>query len=427
MSKILEKVVYTRVYKFLNVIGQISDKQYGFRAKHFCEHAVGQLVGTVLKNLENNKITVSVLLDLSKAFDTIEHQIMLKKLELYGVRGTPLNWFDSYLSERLMRVKCRTTCSTEDTISDTYPIDYGTPQGSCLGPLIFLIFANNMSLHITDVDVIQFADDTTLLFGHRNRNYLKYCTERELENLQDWFYANKLTLNVEKSVFMLFEKVKTKHDFRITVCDKEIPRCTSAKFLGTWLDDNLNWNTHVKKLLSKLKSGLGMMWRANKYLTDKAKRMLYYGQVHSNLSYGISIWGPMLRKGQLQGLSAIQCKCVDLIGNQSSFKEYKIQTLQQLIILEQCKLGFKLCKKLLPLGLEKLMLTDHKMASIEKSHAYPTRSKKVPNRPSAKLSLYRNSFLYSSIKHFSDLSVEIRESKTLYAFVRKCKKMIFNS
>ena len=170
-----------------------------------------------------------------------------------------------------------------------------------------------------------------------------------------------------------------------------------------------------------------MMRRANKYLTDKAKRLLYYGQVHSNLSYGISIWGPMLRKGQLQGLSAIQRKCVDLIGNQSSFKKYKIPTLQELIILEQCKLGYKLCRKLLPLGFEKLMLTDHKMASIEKSHAYSTRSKKVPNRPSAKLSLYRNSFLYSSIKHFSDLSVEIRESKTLNTFVRKCKKMIFNS
>ena len=129
---------------------------------------------------------------------------------------------------------------------------------------------------------------------------------------------------------------------------------------------------HVKKLLSKLKSGLGMIRCANKYLTDKAKHMLYYGQVHSNLSYGISIWGPMLRKGQVQVLSAVQHKCVDLIGNQNSFKEYKIPTLQQLIILEQCKLGFKLCKKLLPLGLEKLMLTDHKMTSIEKSHAYPT-------------------------------------------------------
>ena len=154
MSKILEKVVYTWVYKFLNVTGQISDKQYGFRAKHSCEHAVGQLVGTVLKNLENNKITVSVLLDLSKAFDTIEHQIMLKKLELYGIRGTPFNWFESYLSGRLMRVKCRTTCSSKEAISDTYAIDYGTPQGSCLGPLIFLIFVNDMSLHITIIIII---------------------------------------------------------------------------------------------------------------------------------------------------------------------------------------------------------------------------------------------------------------------------------
>ena len=106
MSKILEKVVYNRVYKFLDQTGQISNKQYGFRAKHSCEHAIGQLIGTVLKNLENKKITVSVLLDLSKAFDTIKHEIMLKKLDLYGVRGIPLKWFQSYLSERKLRVKC---------------------------------------------------------------------------------------------------------------------------------------------------------------------------------------------------------------------------------------------------------------------------------------------------------------------------------
>ena len=166
MSKILEKVVYNRVYNFLDQTGQISKNQYGFRARHSCEHAVGQLIGTVLKNLQNKKITVSVLLDLSKAFNTIKHEIMLKKLDLYGIRGIPLNWFQSYLSERKLRVKCRTTCSNDDTYSDQYPIEYGTPQGSCLGPLIFLIFVNDMSLHINDGDIIQFADDTTLIFGH---------------------------------------------------------------------------------------------------------------------------------------------------------------------------------------------------------------------------------------------------------------------
>ena len=226
------------------------------------------------------------------------------------------------------------------------------PQGPCLGPLIFLIFVNDMSLHINDVDVIQFADDTTLLFGHRNIHYLKYCVEGRLENLQDWFYANKLTLNVDKSVYMLFEKNRTSCDMKISVCNKEISRCSSAKFLGTWLDDRLSWNVHVKKLLSKLKSGLGMMHRASNYLSSKANHTLYYGQIHSNLSYGISIWGPMLKKGQLQDILAVQRKCVKLIGCANPFEIYKIPTVSQLITIEQCKLGYKLYNGLLPIGLE---------------------------------------------------------------------------
>ena len=163
-----------------------------------------------------------------------------------------------------------------------------------------------MSLHVSDVELIQFADDTMVLFGHRNIHYLKYCIERELKHLQDWFYANKLTLNVDKSVYMLFEKNNSNRNMRISVCNKEIPRCSSAKFLGTWLDEKLNWNVHVSKLLSKLKCGLGMIRRGNKYLNSNAKRPLYYRQIQSNLSYGISIWGPMLKKGQIQEIFAVQ-------------------------------------------------------------------------------------------------------------------------
>ena len=427
MSKVLEKVVYVRVYNFLTKTDQISENQYGFRAKHSCKHAVGQLIGTILKNLENNKITISVLLDLSKAFDTIEHSIMLKKLELYGVRGLPLQWFNSYLSNRVMRVKCRTACSSETAVSENFPIEFGTSQGSCLGPLIFLIFVNDMSLHVSDVELVQFADDTTLIFGHRNRHYLKYCVERELEHLQDWFYANKLTLNVDKSVYMLFEKNNTNCDIRISVCNKEIPRCTSAKFLGTWLDDKLNWKTHVSKLLSKLKSGLGMMRRSNKFLTSKAKRTLYFGQVHSNLSYGISIWGPMLKRSQLQEIFAVQQKCVNLIGGTTPFVRYKIPTVFELVRLEQCKLGYKLCKGLLPAGLRRVMLSDHNSCSTTKTHPYATRSKNIPNRPSAKLNLYRNSFLYSSIQNYSDLSADVRDSANLTIFVKRCKKALLST
>ena len=137
ISKVLEKVVYNRVYKFLTDTGQINECQYRFRSEHSCEHAIGQLVGHVIKNLEWKRDTIRVFLDLSKAFDSLQHDIILQKMERYGLRGVTLSWFSSYLENRKLRAKCRTSQNGQVVKSDTYPIEYGTPRGSCLGPLIF--------------------------------------------------------------------------------------------------------------------------------------------------------------------------------------------------------------------------------------------------------------------------------------------------
>ena len=224
VSKVLEKIVYHRVYTFLQNTGQLYENQYGFRASHSCEHAIGQVTNGIVKGLENKLNSACMLLDLSKAFDTIEHVIMLKKLEIYGIRCNALAWFGSYLTGRKLRVKCRTVSSTTNQTSREYSVEYGTPQGSCLGPLIFLIFVNDIHLHLHEAECVQFADDTTLLFRHKNIRYLSYCIESELIRLQDWFNANKLTLNVSKCSYLLFASKNHKDkNFNLILNNVSIP------------------------------------------------------------------------------------------------------------------------------------------------------------------------------------------------------------
>ena len=429
ISKILEKLVYSQVYEFLDRTGQLYENQYGFRAKHSCEHAIGQALGSIIKGLENNFYSACVLLDLSKAFDTIEHDILLKKLEIYGIRGIPLTWFRSYLSDRTLRVKCSTVSKSSKTIGKEYPVQYGTPQGSCLGPLIFLIFVNDLHLQLHDSEGIQFADDTTLVFVHRNLNYLQFCIQEELRTLQDWFNSNKLTLNIGKSSYLLFHNKKLKPS---SVCIElngiEIPKVHYAKLLGTWLDDQLNWTPHVNKLLSKLKCGIGMLRRSNKFLSVKAKRMLYFGQIHSNLIYCLCIWGSMLSCSQIDNIQKAQSTALKLIEPRLSVDEimnkHGILKFEDMIQLEQCRLGYKLIHNQLPTKLASDMTVDHRSQSIQKTHRYQTRNKSIPNLPNVLNSKYRSSYLFQLIKYYATLEESVRQLPTLRMFTRKCKETL---
>ena len=233
MSKILEKVVYNRVYTFLNDNNQLYANQYGFRNRHSCDNAVSDVVSHIVKNLEANKTSVALFLDLSKAFDTLDHDLLLHKMERYGLRGVVLDWFRSYLQDRKLRVKCKPTSSGKTETSAEFSIEYGAPQGSCLGPLIFLIFCNDLHQNLSYLHCVQFADDTTLLLGHKNHRYLRYCVESDLAAAQDWFNANKLTLNVSKSTFMIFSPShRDTYELEIKLNGVTLPRTNSTKVLG---------------------------------------------------------------------------------------------------------------------------------------------------------------------------------------------------
>ena len=174
-----------------------------------------------------------------------------------------------------MRAKCKTAFNSITT-SDLSEVDFGTPQGSCLGPLLFTIFTNDLTRHLVHTKCILFADDTTIYMCHKNPTYLKWCIEDDLSMLSDWFKANLLTLNVEKSVCMMFKPRSFKGSnkfagFNISLGNAVLPSVDSTKFLGVWLDSKLNWSEHLSKLFIKLKKNLSLLKLSKNHLTTHAK------------------------------------------------------------------------------------------------------------------------------------------------------------
>ena len=202
-SKILERIMYNRLYSFIVENNVLYNKQFGFQKEHSTEHAILQLTNQILQSFDEDKFTIGVFIDLSKAFDTVNHNILLKKLSYYGVRNNNLKWFMSYLSNRKQYI------STDDGNTKMESVSCGVPQGSILGPLLFLIFVNDFP-KATLLDPIMFADDTNLFYSNENITSLFEVVNKELININIWFQANKLSLNAKKTKYVFFHKSRKK-------------------------------------------------------------------------------------------------------------------------------------------------------------------------------------------------------------------------
>ena len=198
ISKILERLMYNRLYNFLAEHNIISKKQYGFREKYSTYMAIIDLVDKISNNIDIKKHSIGIFLDLSKAFDTIDHQILLRKLQRYGVRGIACDWFKSYLENRVQYV----SYNTKD--SDYMKIMCGVPQGSILGPLLFIFYINDIVKVSTVLNPVLFADDTSLFHAHTDFDILIEEINEELQKITTWFHTNKLSLNIKKSNFIIF-------------------------------------------------------------------------------------------------------------------------------------------------------------------------------------------------------------------------------
>ena len=241
LGKLLEKLISVRVVRFFDAYYDLfSPHQFGFRAKFSTDFAIVDIYEKLLNNFDKGLSTCAIFLDLAKAFDSVSHNILLRKLQKYGIRGNVFKFFQSYLSSRSQFVK------VNDVESSLMHIEFGVPQGSILGPLLFLIYINDLP-EATNFFIKLFADDTFLCSQNHNILRLENEVNGELHKVFIWLASNKLTLNIGKSKFMFFSnKKKIKHELSIKINEKKLEKCDSYKYLGVIFDKNLSWQPHVE-------------------------------------------------------------------------------------------------------------------------------------------------------------------------------------
>ena len=348
-SKILERIMYNRLYSYLNDKNLFYVKQFGFQKNTSTEHAILQLINEISKSFAKKELTLGVFIDLSKAFDTVNHNILLKKLESYGIRGRTKKWLRSYLADRKQYISFNKNDFTKYS-----NIICGVPQGSILGPLLFLIYVNDLYLASPELSAVMFADDTNLFLSDKNIDNLFARMNIELSKVSIWFKANKLSLNKSKTKFSIFHPPSKKKIIPIKlpvleIDETHIARDTVTKFLGVLIDENLNWKAQISNISAKVSKSIGILYKVTHILNKPLLKQLYSAFVHSYLSYGNIAWGST-HKSKLESLYRQQKHAVRIINfkdrfthSKPLFVESKILNLFELNIFQVLMFMFK-CK-----------------------------------------------------------------------------------
>ena len=286
LDKILEKLMYNRIYSFLEENNLIYDLQFGFRKSYSTTLALLSLTENINHQVDNGKFGCGIFIDFQKAFDTVDHNILVNKLSYYGIRGKANDWFRSYLSGRKQFV------SINGFDSDLKDICCGVPQGSVLGPLLFLIYINDLYSSIKSCKVHHFADDTNLLHFSDSVKTLNKVINQDLKQLVHWLNANKIALNVSKTELVFFKPRKKQKDFdlNIKLAGKKLFQTSSVKYLGIKIDANLNWKDHQNSIAIKLNKANAILLKLRKYVNENILKSIYYSIFESHLNYCSIVW-----------------------------------------------------------------------------------------------------------------------------------------
>jgi hypothetical protein len=427
LSKILEKIVAINLTNHLQLNNLLHRNQFGFQRNTSTEHNLLKVFNFIGDSLNRGNYCVGVFLDLRKAFDTCSHEILLKKLSKLGIRNVSLNWFNSYLSNRFLRVE------VNGHLSDILSILCGVFQGSVLGPILFLCYINDI-FNVSSLATFLFADDTTCLAENPNLHDLISYVNTELNKLAVWFKANKMAVNVSKTNYIIFhtkgkpinlngcDVVFDSNEINANPPDPELiqkierihdrhsdPKMQSFKLLGVFLDEHLTLNKHIDHVTAKLSKSLYILNRVKQLISPSSQRKLYFSLFHSHLLYCINILS-CTSQTNINRISVLQKKAVRVISKANYnahstplFLENKILPFDKLIKLHRLLFMHSIAYEYAPATFENTWTKNN-----TRDTGHVLRNQDYFTLPLVRIEFFRKFPIYSLANEWNNLGDNIR-------------------
>ena len=415
-SKLLEKVACSQIMRYLNKFKLLYEHQYGFRRGHSTEHPVVHLLDRIYKAFENpsgSKYTLAIFIDLTKAFDTCSVEILLSKLNHYGFRDVANLWFKNYLTGRTQFTSVR---GENSSLRD---ILCGVPQGSILGPILFILLINDLP-NASKFFSLLYADDTTLEMSSQNLIELYLDAKIELDKIADWFRANKLTLNISKTKYILFRDKSQYVDFsglNLSIENEEIERigedCKEKffKFVGVHLDEHLTWQYHINHVRGKAASANYALSKLRNLLPMNVKYTIYNSLFRSHIEFNILCWGRSQYK-DIHKITTLQKRAVRYIANLKYnshtgiyFKKLNILKFNDLVKLNQANFMYRYVYNKLPSSFDNFF---DKLNNFNRSLSFVL--------PKINKNEHKLLPSFALIKTWNDVSLDLRRKKSLNSF-----------